>query len=167
MCASLPMRCRQNKASNKSLFPDESIAKGILLSAEADRKPLFRKLFSAVANQFNNMSPRLPKSNCLHMYCGANLQKSGGACSASIQELPCALGFMETSLISKEVFSDLLCLICFVCSMWPSSFYVIFLTIWHTSIYFSAIIIHMKKVFFPFVTFFSNHTYSFGECSHD
>lgn len=77
---------------------------------------------------------------------GLNLQQSGGAHSETLQELPSALGFMETSLMRNEVFSDLLCLICFICNTWAFLYSVYF-----SYTYFSAIIVYNKKVLFPFL----------------
>lgn len=91
-----------------------------LFKTEAQKKPLFCNLFSAVAKWFSYMSPRLPKSNCLHMYWTCSRAES-------LLELPSPLGFMETSLIRNEVFSDLLCLICFICNKWALRLCVFFL----------------------------------------
>lgn len=100
------------------------ISKWFWLNTEPHKKPLFCKLFSAVAKWFNYMSSRLPKNNCLHMYWTCS--RVGGARSETLQELPSARGFMETSLISNEVFSDLLCLIRFICNTWPFIYSVYF-----------------------------------------
>lgn len=123
------------------------ISRWFWLNAEPHKKPLFCKLFSAVAKWFNYMSLRLPKNNCLHMYWTCS--RVGGARSKTLQELPSARGFMETSLISNEVFLDLLCLIRFICNTWPFIYSVYF----SFAFFFLQLLSTWRRFYFPFFFF--------------
>lgn len=77
------------------------------------------------------------------------------------------VAFMETSLISNEVFSDLLCLICFICNTWPFIYSVYF----SSAFFFCNYCPHEEGFIFLFFwlpLFFSKpHSDSFAESSHD
>lgn len=141
MYPNLRMRCRQNKPSTNVYF------QVIWVPYWATRKAIILQIVFCSSQMVQLSEPKTSQQQLPPH--GLNLQQSGGARSALLQELPSAHGFMETSLIRNGVFSDLLCLISFLCNTWAFLYSVSF-----SYTYFSAIIVHMRKVYFLFCYFF-------------
>lgn len=154
------MRCWQNKASINVYF------QMILAQYWTTQKAIILQVVCCSSQMVQLYELKTPQEQLSpHVL---NLQQSGGVGGGHAPKpyKSYLRGFMETSLISNEVFSDLLCLIRFVCNTWPFIYSVYF----SSAFFFLQLLSTWRRFYFPFFwlpLFSKPHSDSFAESSHD